>query len=452
MGNFGFAADEWQQRVVNAWLAKANGKYAASRCGLSVPRQNGKNECLFFVELFKLVFEHRRILHTAHEVETSRDAFERMLAFFEDEDYPQLKHLLVKARAANGQEAIKVKGGGYIKFRTRTRAGSRGKTFDDLIIDEAQELTDEQYQALKPTTSAAPSKQPQVIMLGTPPGPRADGAPFRRLRESAAKGKKRIVWHEWSPPFLPDKDDSKACLEIAYLTNPALGVRILAETVADAPEDMGFEGFLREFCGSWETEALREQPVISMPAWLECVGEKPAEGGTTFAVKFSTDGKRVSLAVALRPEQGPIFVDVLGQSEMPQGATPLIGWLASRWRTGKIIIDGKAAAADFYKALTAGGVPERALHIVKPDEYVSAHAGFYRAISDRNVSHANRGALTAQVGIAGRKEYPSGAWCWQSIDPAEYITDLEAATVAFGFAQPSKPAKSGKPRRMGIVR
>ena len=66
-----------------------------------------------------------------------------------------------------GLEHIEISGGGIIDFRTRTNNGGLGEGFDLLVIDEAQEYTSKQESALLYTVSA--SKNPQTIMVGTPP-------------------------------------------------------------------------------------------------------------------------------------------------------------------------------------------------------------------------------------------------------------------------------------------
>lgn len=60
---------EWQVDVLDAWLARdGDGRPVAITCGLSVPRQNGKNYCIEIFELFCASVLGWHILHTAHEV------------------------------------------------------------------------------------------------------------------------------------------------------------------------------------------------------------------------------------------------------------------------------------------------------------------------------------------------------------------------------------------------
>src|SRR5699024_2761557 len=259
--SYGLSPDPWQAEIIASWLGRrADGRLAAGRCGVSVPRQNGKNAILEVVELFKMAVLGRRILHTAHEVKTARKAFLRLKSFFETERrWPELAALVAPGgiRRTNGQEAILLTNGGSVEFVARSRGSGRGFTVDDLVLDEAQELTDEQLEALLPTISAAPSGDPQIIMLGTPPPPRADGAPFKRMRAAGVGAKDgRLSWHEWSPERAPAPTDTQALMVCAADTNPALGGRLQRSVVEDELAQMSFEGFMRERCGAWDSDSL----------------------------------------------------------------------------------------------------------------------------------------------------------------------------------------------------
>ena len=100
---YGLTPDPWQATVLECWLAtEKNGRMRAGRCGLAVPRQNGKNAILEMIELYFLVVLHRKILHTAHEVKTARKAFLRLAGFFEnDRQWPELAALVKEIRRTN---------------------------------------------------------------------------------------------------------------------------------------------------------------------------------------------------------------------------------------------------------------------------------------------------------------------------------------------------------------
>lgn len=86
---------------------------------------------------------------------------------------------------------------GEISFRTRTTTGGLGEGFDLVVIDEAQEYTDDHETALKYVVSD--SKNPQTLYCGTPPTLVSSGTVFLKLRNRALEGtSKNTMWAEWS--------------------------------------------------------------------------------------------------------------------------------------------------------------------------------------------------------------------------------------------------------------
>lgn len=446
---YGLEPDEWQATVIHSWLGRTvDDRQSAGRCGLAVPRQNGKNAVLEIVELFKLVVLGRKVLHTAHEIKTARKAFLRLRSFFENErKWPELAALVKEVRQTNGQEAIVLTNGGSVEFVARSRGSGRGFTVDDLVLDEAQELSDEQLEALLPTISAAPSGDPQIIMTGTPPPPNADGAPFKRMRAAGVAGKdKRLSWHEWSPERAPNPDDHEALMACAAATNPALGVRLQASVVEDELAQMSFAGWMRERCGAWDSDAIGG--VIDYAAWLDLAippADSPQDGAIAYAVKFSADGERVGAAVALRPADGPVHVEALGVAALSDGTAPLVDWLAQRWRqAASIVVDGKAGAGDLMEQLIAAGVPKRRVSIVPTDEAITAHAGMLRAIQQGEVTHLAQPGLDAAVKVAGKRKIgTAGGWGWVAVTPDGDVTALDAVTLARHAVMTSRRRRVG---------
>jgi len=224
-GESGRTAYKWQKYLLDAILAINNdGLWVHTRFGFSVPRQNGKNEVIAMRELRGLK-RGERILHTAHRTTTSAAAFNRLLEIMEEagleegEDYTKIK--------AIGREQIVLKYGGRIEFRTRTTTGGLGESFDTLIIDEAQEYTDDQEAALKYTIAA--SENPQIIMVGTPPTPYSSGTVFTKYRNNVLEGTLEDAgWAEWSVEEQSDVRD----VDLWYETNPSLGIRLTERTIA----------------------------------------------------------------------------------------------------------------------------------------------------------------------------------------------------------------------------
>ncbi|WP_128683434.1 hypothetical protein [Actinomyces qiguomingii] len=70
----------------------------------------------------------------------------------------------------------------------RSKGSARGFTVDTIVADEAQDFGEDAMEALRSTNAAGPQQNPQLILTGTPPGPKADGEIFRRFRASALSG------------------------------------------------------------------------------------------------------------------------------------------------------------------------------------------------------------------------------------------------------------------------
>ncbi len=456
--SYGLTPDEWQARVIRSWLATdRSGGLRVGRAGLAVPRQNGKNGILEIVELFKMVAQGRKILHTAHEVKTARKAFLRLASFFENErKFPEMAELVSEIRRTNGQEAIVLVNGGSCEFVARSRGSGRGFTVDDLVCDEAQELTDEQLEALLPTISSAPSGDPQQIYTGTPPGPGVPGVVFTRVREHGVLGNdKRLSWHEWSIPddVLPAVA-VRSWRELAFETNPALGVRLNIQTVKDELGAMSMEGFCRERLGKWSVGGSSLK-AVQFPRWRRLTvtaEEAPQVGVTVFAVRFSVNGLVAAVGVARRPPSGPIHVEGVEVFDMAAGIAPIVDFLVGKADSAAhIVVDGKSGADLLIQALRDRGVRNKRL-IVKmtPDLVTQACSSMLQALSDMSLSHIGQPVLDRQVEVAvPRKIGNFGGFGWGAPD-GEDVSLFEAVTYAFLFAKTTKSRRGASADR-GVV-
>lgn len=173
----GKTAQEWQELLLCDMMAyNEEGLWTHTKYGYSVPRRNGKNEVVAMRELYGIM-NGESILHTAHRTPTSHSAWERLCMLMaktglkEGEDYKTLKQF--------GLEQITMlKQDGRVNFRTRSSKGGLGEGYDLLVVDEAQEYTDDQESALKYIVTS--SKNPQTVFCGTPPTPVSSGTVFRR--------------------------------------------------------------------------------------------------------------------------------------------------------------------------------------------------------------------------------------------------------------------------------
>ena len=106
MDTYGYNLDPWQNTVVNCWLGKdSTEKYLTTSAGLALPRQNGKNVCIEAREFFGLVILAEKMLHTAHQVRTSKKSFRRLVRMFTDKRHPEIEALVKQIRYTNGEES-----------------------------------------------------------------------------------------------------------------------------------------------------------------------------------------------------------------------------------------------------------------------------------------------------------------------------------------------------------
>lgn len=461
---YGLTPDEWQRNVLEAWMGrKKNGRWAAGRWGIAVPRQNGKNGIIEMVELFFMAVLGLKILHTAHEVKTARKAFIRIAGFFENErKYPELAELVKEIRRTNGQEAIVlhepdcprvgVKGnakccsGGSVEFIARSKGSGRGFTVDVLVLDEAQEYSEDAQAALLPTISSAPSGDPLQIMLGTPPSPGMDGDVFTRTRNAGVLGKdRRLAWVEWSASEDVNPGDRKVWAQM----NPSLGIRLNESTVVDEYASMSREMFMRERLGFWDS--MGGSKAVDSAAWdaLRGTGEQlEVSGRRVIAVRFTADGSQVAVAGAVRPADAdaPILVEAIEQRATSEGTQWIVEFLERRAKDlAQIVIDGKSGAGFLVNALRNAGVRNKHL-ILTPgmDGVVAASSMMEAAIRDGGLVHSGQSALDKQVYTAQRRKIGSaGGFGWQAAEGLS-VASFEAVTLAFWGARVTRRNPSRK--------
>jgi hypothetical protein len=427
---YGLEPDPWQFLVLKSWLGvRADGQWASRRCGLAVPRQNGKNGIIEIRELFGMVVLGEKFLHTAHEVKTARKAFIRLCSFFENPHFPELMALVSEIRKTNGQEAIILRNGGSCEFVARSKGSARGFTVDVLVMDEAQELGEDAIEALLPTISASPSGNPQQIFTGTPPGPKANGEIFTRVRSDGLLRKdKALSWHEWS--CLPDADLDD--LKNVAKTNPALGIRLHLDVVLAERGTLSDSGFGRERLGMWdEVSAAR---VIGSVTWSN-VADVSSVPSSEFALAVGVNPDRSSAAVGF----AGLRSDGLWHFEMDEQRTG-VGWVAGyivqklRDNPGKIravVVNGSSPAKTVVDDLLAKKVKTTVLNA---NEVAEAFGKFYDAVSEGTVRHTDQPQVSAALSVARKRDLAGGS-AWSQKHSTSDITPIEACTFALWGAQ-----------------
>lgn len=439
--SYGLAADPWQELVIEDWLAEKDGKWASISCGLSVPRQNGKNAALEIRELFGLIARGEKILHTAHQVKTATKHFQRLKYFFGEKagdptaKFPELNALVERVDRGKGSEGIFLKNGGSIEIIARSQKSGRGFTVDVIVCDEAQDMSDDDQEALLSTSSAAPSGNPQWIYTGTPPGPKAVGEVFTRMRinllEDGVGG--RRLWHEWSAAMDDDIDEES----VWVATNPGLASgRLQLAVVQGERESLSDEGFRRERLGMWDAGISRS--VIPMSMWNEA-GDDFSLAVDRFAlgVEVAPDLTGASIALAGLREDGRWHIELEEQKEGTAWVVPyIVNILKNNPQIRGVGVDAGSPAKALLEEFQSAGVK-----VITPKvaDLGGACAVLLSGVVAGDVRHVKQSHLTAAVQVAStRKLGDTGMWVWSRKTATSDVTPIQAVTLALWVAQLEK--------------
>ncbi len=382
----------WQHVPLAAWLARdESDRFTYSTCGLALPRQNGKNVVLEARELYELLVCGGHVLHTAHRVRTAKSSFRRLVRYFTDERRnPEAAALVENIRYTNGEEAIYLKNGGYIEYVSRGRGTARG--FDDItlvVFDEAQELTDEQYEAIKYTLAASASGDRQTIYTGTPPGPTTPGEVFARVRAKAIAGASpRTCWHEWSVEEVGDVTDRDRW----YATNPSMGYLLDEDATADELSGASPDGFARERLGWWQP-VTRSAKLVSPDLWdrseIEAIGDKYGRK-KAFGLKFSPDDTVYALVGAKMDSKRRIAIELVELGTTEGGTKALAEALHGRRSdTCAIGVDGLAGTDALCTNMADLKSPKGYIMRPKTADVISAAQGLIDALENGSVVHTS---------------------------------------------------------------
>ena len=421
--------DPWQEEVLAIALGeRADGTWAASRVGLSVPRQSGKTALFEARELAGLLlYDEKLIIHSAHLVSTALEAFQRIKYYFENFD--DLRRQVKRVREGNGDWAVEMVSGSRLLFKARARGSGRGFSADLLMLDEAQILGTREWAAMLPTMSARGN--PQAWLAGTPPGPEDDGAAFTKIRDAAKAGDDaRLAWAEWSAEH--GMDPSKQSLW--WRTNPGMEFgRPAFESVEDEFHSMDADTFARERLGRWDQKVVGAS-AFKKSAWDVLAGVKPdGDGLVSYGVKFTADGSGVGLGAAHKFPDGRLFVEPIRQANLGEGIEWLVDYLSDRHaEAAQIVVDGKAGVGYLVNALRDAGVRNKKLVVVPTlDQVLAAHAMFEQEFVRGGFTHPGVAAFDDQVLAAVKRPIgKSGGFGWAHEADEGTVVSLDAVTLA----------------------
>lgn len=458
MQAYGLTLDEWQRLIIDCWLGKDEaGLYNVTSAGLSVPRQNGKNVCIEAREFYGLTVNGERILHTAHQVRTAKKSFRRLVTMFTDKTHPEITKAVKKIRYGIGEESIELNNGGIIEFTARSRQAARGYDGISLVVyDEAQELTDEQAEAIMAVLSASATGTRQLIYTGTPPYVGCTGEVFRRFRQACivAEGKGEITkscWHEWGLYADNPQEIDIADKRLWYEANPALGYRLTEEFTTEEFKTLSPDGFLRERLGFW-AKPTEVQDVLAIDAaiWDKCASEEERpEGKIAYGVKFSRDGSEVVLAGAVIPrtsltgQKGRI--SLIAIENTGNGLQWLANWLNERYKQAScVVIDGKNGADVLIEKLkpTGGGTWAFKDSVIKPSlqNIMTAASMLINDLNEDTITWYSKQEELRDSAITATKRPLAGGWAFGG----QTSIPIEACSLALWGCKISKRDPSRK--------
>ena len=397
---------------------RRDGTWAARQIAVSAPRQNGKTEIIVARALAGiLLFKEETIIVSAHQQDTAREVFSRILDLIEAN--PFLERRVESVMRAVNREYVRFDGGQSIRFKARSKGSGRGFSCDCLLLDEAQILGASEWSAILPTMSAR--RNPQAWLLGTPPTELDDGEVFARLRTIGLEAKEpRVAYLEWSA----GRDEPIDSPQTWAKANPAYGSRIDFEAVATELASMSVEQFRLERLGIWD-ELASDVPVISAARWQEMFDVGPADG-------VKPDGFGVDMSHAREISVAACWVegDNAHIEEVWAGIDPIqaVSWIVeAAGKRAEVLIDAASPAASLVAELRNKRVNVR---LTNGPEYAQACGGFENRAETDTLTHGGLRLIAAMAGARKRPIRDAGGWGWDRRDPTSQIHPIVSGTLA----------------------
>lgn len=310
----------WQEDYVRDSLLKTDdGMWSAREDVAILARQNGKGTCLVALELiFIYLCGTKRIMHSAHFLDTAMDARDRLWDVIEDhpglmswweDEHPGVPRPVL----GNGKDAIKFPNGAKIYYRTRTKKTGRGLSFDLLIFDECFDLPNEIYAAMNNTTKARPNAK--TIFISSPVNIKEHfhGDIFSAKRWAAMDGAKGMLFKEWS---IADDDDphdpeSWAKANPSLVNEPRPGVQldsVESESHAAKTSEALLDAFLVETLGKGEWVPRDADvgtdfvPIFDIARWKSQEISTPPVKGVGYScigIDVTPDGEKAGVVSAV---------------------------------------------------------------------------------------------------------------------------------------------------------
>lgn len=268
-----------------------------------------------------------------------------------------------------------------------------------LVIDEAQEYTDDQESALKYVVTD--SQNPQTLFCGTPPTPISSGTVFTNLRNSTLEGSTpNGGWAEWGVGEQSDIRDK----ELWYLTNPSLGTIFTERSIED---EIGSDevDFNIQRLGLWIK--YNQKSVISQTEWesLQVKRLPKLEGKLFVGVKYGHDGANVAMSIAVKTASNKVFVESIDCQSVRNGNAWLLNFLGQA-DVQTIVIDGQGGQQLLAAELKEQKIKGFILPTVK--EIILANSSFEQGLYQQSICHKGQPSLSQVVTNCEKRNIGSG--------------------------------------------
>ncbi len=444
----GLGLDYWQQQHLTAALGESSpGRWAALEVAEVVPRQNGKNGELEGRQLTGLfLLEEGLQIHSAHQADTSVEQCLRLEGLIEGT--PELSRRVKSIKKGKGDECIQLHRNPRtgraprLRFRTRTGGGGRGFSCDALYLDEAMILPEAFHGTLMPVLSARPNPQLWYTGSAVDQEVHEHGRVLARIRARGLTGEDAsLVYLEFSLPVETPDDvtgEMAADPESWARANPALGVRISVEYVANEQRSMSARAFAVERLGVGDWPDLSEDAgrVITDAAWMAvgCTDEsKRIVSSRAFAVDVNPDRTWGSIGSAGWRDDSLWHVAIVDRKRGTGWIVDRAVELQAEYVGCPFVLDKRGPAANLIEDLRAAGV-----NVMEIDagDYARACSGFYDAVANRTMRYPVPQPELDEAVRDARTQPLGDAWKWSRKNSTSAdITPLVAGSLALWGAQ-----------------
>jgi phage terminase large subunit-like protein len=424
--------EPWQETLINDIMAvDDDGLYVHVKVGYSIPRRNGKGEVLTMRELDALE-NGERVLHTAHRTSTSSAASLRLAKLLRDKGYTEVirvKKDETYERAYTyskqfGLERITILDtGASVDFRTRTSKGGLGEGFDVLIVDEAQEYTEDQRNTLQYIVSDSPN--PQTILCGTPPTSVSSGTVFPAMRNECIQGESESTyWAEWSVEQMCDVNN----VDLWYRTNPAMGFQLDERKIRAEDKSNEVDYNIQRF-GLWLQ--YNQKSAISENEWndLKCAKVPERVSDKIIGIKYGRDGMRVAMSIAYKTSDGKIFLECIGCKNVRTGNGWIVDFLKKAKDIGAVIVDGASGSSVLTNEMHDAGLKKPIFP--NTGEVILANSVFERDLFSGTLCHMGQPSVVQIISNCEKRPIgSSGGFGYKSQKPDIDVAIMDSMIYA----------------------